>query len=853
MDDSQTNSAFDAAFAPTPQAPAPTPVALPQADAPPVNVFTPEGDLQSIDRGHLQTALGQGYREASPDEVDSHFQQEKYGTGVEQAKTALEGAGEAATFGLSSGIEKAFGVKDEDIRGRRAANPGVHALGQVGGLAATSLIPGLGEANAAKVMEATGLAAAKSLGLGAEGASLLSRVGAKSVSEATQMALFQGGDELSKLITNDPEQSVGSAAADVGLAGLIGGGVGAGLGVVSPLWKATVGDTVGKTMADFKGRMDFHLKNPDPVTAVHEELGAYYNAMRSAADEVYGATGLKSQEIAKLMPEMSPEIQAHSNDLFGKARGLIDKMKADPESYSTAMVKRLDRIVTKAEGTLNPSLSPSEQLMGVKMPETTAAAHFDELNSLKQEVQEMSKFGKRVTPGSAEAQVINEVKGLGFDLRKGLEDAGIWGKAGERQQSINKAFSEYLPTLKDFERKFTSEIGGEKILDQGKVQTYMNQLDKASGSLKKSMLGNFLDASEKYRKVIGATQANLGLDQIIPHTPLNVTRGTMEDVTSGARLADYVVRKGLANVAGEGAGAALGAGISSAVGIPPGWGALAGQHALGPLFAKVLPALTRPILDSATNSSGIKAAVDYTSAVAKGENALGKAVKNVFKNIEKPAINLSLPSERSRDKLNAQVINSQTNPSSLLHVGGDTGHYLPKHATALSATAMNALAFLNSQRPDTTPKMPLDSKLPPDPGKKANYNRMLDIANQPLLVVDKIKSGSITPNEIIAVKTMYPGLYNNLVGKLTNEMNDHMTKGGAIPYTTRLGLSLFAGTPLDSTMTPQAIVSAQPKPVQQPQQGQTKPPSASSTKGISKLPGQYQTANQTREQRAQKS
>lgn len=862
MVDSQTNADFESAFAPAPVAPAPEAMAPMTPVAPiasgPVNVYTPEGDLQSIDAAHLPTALEQGYREATPEEVDNHFLQEKYGTAGEQAKTALEGAASAATFGLSTGIEKAFGVTDEDIQGRRKANPGIHALGQVGGLAATSVIPGLGEANAAKVMEASGAAAAKALGLGAEGASVLSKIGAKTVSEATQMAIFQGGDELSKMISHDPEQSVGTALADVGLASVIGGGIGAAIGTVSPLWKASVGDTVGKTISDFKGRLEFNLKNPDPAAAVADELGIHYNAMRSAADEVYGATGLKSQEIQKLMPEMTPEIQAHANGLLDRAKGLIEKMRADPESYNASMVNSLEKTINKAESRLGPELSASEQLMGVKPKEATAGEYFNELNEIKQKVQEMSKFEKRVVPGSSEAQVINEIKGLGYDLRKGLEDPAIWGKAGERQQAINKAFTEYLPSLKDFERKFTVEVGGEKMIDPGKVQTYINQAGKASSAVKKTMLGNFLEASEKYRKVIGETHANLGLEDIIPHTPLNVTKDTLATQSAGQALADYVIRKGIANVAGEGLGAAFGSGVGSAVG-SPGFGALIGQHALGPMFAKVLPALTKPILDNTTNSAGVKAAVDYAAAVYRGDVLVGKAVKNVFKNtgagVTSGVVN-SRKIERDREKLNNAVINSQVNPQSLLNVGGDTGHYLPQHSTKLAETTVNALNFLNSQRPDTTPKKPLDPKLPPDPGKVANYNRMLDIANNPVSLVSKIASGSITSQEITGIKTMYPGLYNNITQKLMDEMTDHLAKGDIIPYKTKMGLSLWAGQPLDSTMTPESIRAAIPKPpAQQPPQGapqQSKPPSASSVKGLSKMSQGYQTAAQSRDQRAQR-
>jgi hypothetical protein len=49
-------------------------------------------------------------------------------------------------------------------------------------------------------------------------------------------------------------------------------------------------------------------------------------------------------------------------------------------------------------------------------------------------------------------------------------------------------------------------------------------------------------------------------------------------------------------------------------------------------------------------------------------------------------------------------------------------------------------------------------------------------------------------------------------------MSKGFSKEEAPSYKARMGLSLFLGTPLDNTMTPQSIMAAQPKPQQGPQQ-----------------------------------
>ncbi len=178
---------------------------------------------------------------------------------------------------------------------------------------------------------------------------------------------------------------------------------------------------------------------------------------------------------------------------------------------------------------------------------------------------------------------------------------------------------------------------------------------------------------------------------------------------------------------------------------------------------------------------------------------------------------------------------------------------MPEHATAVGQTVARTTQYLNSLRPDTTPKNPLDSKIPPSKIQTAAFNRALDIANQPLIVLKEIKDGSITPESVKNLVSLYPDLYKKLVGTLTSEMMSHLSKDEAVPYNTRIGLSLFLGQPMDSTLTPMGIVGAQPMPPSpMPQaQGSQSPGEGQkhSMASLSKLPGSYQTqsqANQTK-------
>lgn len=787
-----------------------------------VPVISPDGEHGTLDAAEAPEAFKNGYRYATPTDLEEH----KFGSTGEQIKAGLEGVGQGLVGPVAPLVERAFGVENEDILKRAKYNPGTHAAGEMAGLVG-GLLTGSGEAALA---EKAGVAGAKALGLG-EAATTGARIASGGARAAIENGFIQGSDELSKMFLNDPEQSVQTAVADVGLSGLLGGAIGASLGGGKALWDAAVGGKTAQLIEDFKGRLKYHTENPDPLAAVTDEFTNHYGNIRSIADEVYGAQGLKAQDIAKAMPEMSPKITAQVGDVNSKLESSLKKLSETDDPH----LKLLSNEANKYQAV-------------VTNPEATSGQIFDATQKLKQQLQEWGKFNKDIVPLS-ERGFRDTAKELAHDLRVSLEDPSVWGKAGERQQAINKAFTDFAPALKDFESKFTSKVAGEKTIDPGKIQTYMNQLGKNTSILKQGMVKDFLDASEKYLNVIDKTHSNLGMSPI-DRTSVSAIRDTLKEMTKGAKLADYVVNKGAANLAGQGLGAAVGAGVGHSLGAG-GIGALVGEHALGPFLSSVLPALTRPLMEKASNSVGLKAAADYAVTALKGENLIGKATKNVFKAGREVLPQSLIPSAKDKERLDKTVSSFRTDPTPLEKVGNQTAHYLPNHGTAAAQTASNAVNYLNSLRPNTDRQAPLDPKPIPNPVAKATYDRALGIAQQPLVVLSRLQAGTMTTGDVTALKAMYPALYTKFSNQLTEQMSSQIAKGDIIPYKTRLGLSVFLGQPVDSTMTPGSIMSAQLPAISNtpnPQQNSSKPPSSSSVKGLSKLPNQYQTNAQSREQ-----
>lgn len=252
--------------------------------------------------------------------------------------------------------------------------------------------------------------------------------------------------------------------------------------------------------------------------------------------------------------------------------------------------------------------------------------------------------------------------------------------------------------------------------------------------------------------------------------------------------------------------------------------------------------------DQPVAAQGFRSMVQQIQNTIRGETLIAKATRGVFDASIDVIPTKLMPNESNREKLNKRLEEFNEDPSKLFEMEDGTGHYLADQAVEKGRLAANAVTYLNSLRPMTQRLNPLDKDIEPTPAQQYDYNRALDIANQPLAVLKDIKSGTITPKDVVHLQHLYPALHTKLVNKLTDQMIDTMAKDVHIPYNTRLGISMFMAKPLDSTMTPQGIQAAQPKPqMPPPPQGMSPRRGRSgSMKNITKLPNQYLTPDQAR-------
>lgn len=871
--------------------------------------------------------------------VAPEMQQAQYGTPTEIAKTALEGLGKGLAGPAFTGAETALLGNEKEQLARAEANPithyGTEAAGLVGGaLLAPEVTLG---GNLAKAGEAIG-AGAEALGIGKLGSSV-----AKS---AIENLIYQGQDEVSKLIQKDPAQSSDTAIADMGLAALIGGS----FGTVSPLWHATMGKQTGGILGAIadklggiegvesnaadkliaKSGMDIApelrglvSENPGVQQMARElsqtdtnasglEFQKSYKAMtKQAGDLMIEALGKTPEEIATMPPvskyeagkaignsladEYDSQLQPYSKvfeELKNKFKNtdLVQELNTEPKTFSTVdeIANKISQKAIDEGWAASPSSDIMKEVERV-VKELPLQKNLKNLGDFITQVGNNTNKdftnGPLRRAGAIMSGVMRDAEGDVIALRLGEKDgpAAVEAfKAAREGYAVQSALKEdldsrlglhgstsgYSKALREMARTDGESIlrrmsgkGDAQLLDfmtKHYPQTaevirnyHVNDLLSNAASKAKegatidntTLLRNVAKMSPELRDFVSNKDSQNNIMAIA--AALDAFKNPNHNFSNTARTMAGLVKDLPGTVVGA-ATALTGHGfVKSALAVP-----------LVKAIGKDVPDAIRLGLlrflgsDKHVEAGAFKTMVDYLHHTAKGETLLSNATKAIFKTGSEVLPESQFPTEKDRDKIKKTIDSSTDDPNKLLNITGKLGHYMPDHTVAMNQTAANAVQYLSNQKPNTAKLSPLDTQRESTKLEKAQYNRKIDIAQQPLMILKHIADGRLTPDDVVTQRSLYPALYDRTVQKLNDQVVKAKSEGKTIPYRTRMSLSLYMGQSVDSTMLPSNIMAAQPKaPMQQPQTA-TEPASnpKRSTTSLSKMSSMYKTQAQAAEQ-----
>lgn len=244
------------------------------------------------------------------------------------------------------------------------------------------------------------------------------------------------------------------------------------------------------------------------------------------------------------------------------------------------------------------------------------------------------------------------------------------------------------------------------------------------------------------------------------------------------------------------------------------------------------------------SASAFEAMQEFIKQSAKGAYLTKNAIKSIFSDEKESPV--KTPSERSLQSLDKKLQQMELNFDEIVNTPGEVGYYLPEQDMALGIINSRVIGYLSKQRPGIKQSGLLNEDRKPTKQDMQRYYRTLQIAEQPAMVLKRIKEGSLISKDVQDLQAMYPETYNYFLENLTNEIVEQKSKGKSIPFRARKSLSLFSGMPLDTNLTPQAIQAAQstyqPKNLPQPELGQLAPKSTKK----SRMPELTQTDSQRR-------
>lgn len=205
----------------------------------------------------------------------------------------------------------------------------------------------------------------------------------------------------------------------------------------------------------------------------------------------------------------------------------------------------------------------------------------------------------------------------------------------------------------------------------------------------------------------------------------------------------------------------------------------------------------------------------------KTTNAIENNAAGIFAKVTEPAINPEkgkrdeTPTEPKMHRLGEMIMADYTDPLKLIDSLSNSTMALnevaPEAQQALVQRASMMVSFLGSKAPRKEKVSLLDS----DPKISADvlntFNRYAQVVENPISVLNHVKSATLLPQDLETLVAVYPGLYQTMrttvMDKLIGKMGKQKTL--TLPYSKRMSLSLFLGIPLDSTLTPQSVLSNQ--------------------------------------------
>lgn len=440
---------------------------------------------------------------------------------------------------------------------------------------------------------------------------------------------------------------------------------------------------------------------------------------------------------------------------------------------------------------------------------------FVELDNLKRALQRISKNGTRSVRNIADPldmmnaqRTLDWFKGAANEVRNGLEDEALWGKAAADQRAINAAWTKQLEASERFHKSLTTETVRDpndpyrrlRGADPARVESYVRNLTNPNNDLTHAAVKDYVASTrelsdaisksydlpaDKLAEVARVKAAAEGFEKTLGKaTDALVTANQYRSLTEGTTDSLSALLGTVGGIVGGLPGGVLGA-AAGAVANP---GRVVAQLAsVERLAMKVDTRVASNIRRFFAGGSKAPAALPEAATPKGFDEALtrlGRAV-DVDGNIT-PA---------GRESIGAAV--------------GDLGEGAPKLATAVAMKAMEIASFLAGKLPPAmrNPYEMFPGDEPPlvSESERETFARYMHAVEDPMSVVDHLARGDVTPEEAEVLEVCYPRLYQQVRQQIDAQVLAAQSKGKPLDYAQRVSYGVLFKTRTDATMDPEVL------------------------------------------------
>lgn len=214
----------------------------------------------------------------------------------------------------------------------------------------------------------------------------------------------------------------------------------------------------------------------------------------------------------------------------------------------------------------------------------------------------------------------------------------------------------------------------------------------------------------------------------------------------------------------------------------------------------IMPTMIKSASGKNPHPEAFRGSVDYLHSSIKGRDKISSKINGLFDKSKPEKMDAA-----ARKSLKEKITDLTVNPHKMLELGGNLGHYMPEQTAQLAETTSNAVQYLNSLRPTSDRSAPLDAQMPPSKYDEIKYDRALDIASDPTLVIDYAKDGLLETQDIQTLHALYPKLAQSITQKATEFLIEKNLDDSKLTRAQKRSLSALIGQPLTFTQGPDAI------------------------------------------------